>query len=145
MSFGAHPIVLIAVIGALAALILIVLASRAKSRAGVALLVLLALVFSAPGGFLFVAFHPEWVDARFRTYKRFYRDIQIGMTREQVFAAMENRYPQSSPRKRPTIMNDTPEGLGFFMNPETSREPNCEGIFLTFEAGSITKIVYSAD
>ena len=67
------------------------------------------------------------------------------MTREQVLAAMDQRYPTNGSRKRPKIMDDTPESLGFFMNPETSREPNCEGIFLTLERGRVTRKVYSPD
>lgn len=145
MNFGVHPFILIAVGGALAALVAIVIACRAKSGFVTAMMVVLALVFIAPAGYVFLAFHPELVDGRFRTYKRFYSDIQVGMTREQVLAAMEQRYPTNGPRKRPTIMDDTPVRLGFFMNPENSNEPNCEGIFLTLEAGRVSKIVYSAD
>ena len=110
-----------------------------------ALMLVLALVLIAPAGYVFFAFHPEFVDGRFRTYKAFYRDIQIGMTREQVLEALERRYPPDGQRKRPKIMDDTPERLGFFMNPETSREPNCEGIFLTLEQGRVTKKDYSPD
>jgi len=145
MSFGVHPFILIAAVGALAALAAIVIACRAKSGLVTAMMVVLALVFIAPAGYVFLAFHPELVDGRFRTYKRFYRDIQMGMTREQVLATMEQCYPTNGSRKRPKILSDTPEGLSFFMNPETSREPNCEGIFLTLETGRVTKIVYSAD
>jgi len=145
MSFGIHPLILIAAAGASAALAAIVIACRAKSGFVIAMMVLLALAFITPAGYLFLAFHPELIDGRFRTYKRLYGDIQVGMTREQVLAAMELRYPTNGPRKRPKILNDSPDGLGFFMNPETSTEPNCEGIFLTLEAGRVTKKVYSAD
>lgn len=145
MNIGVHPFILIAAGGVLAALVAIVIACRVKSRLVTVMMVVLALFFIAPAGYVFSAFHPELVDGRFRTYKRFYGDIQIGMSREQVLAAMEQRYPADGSRKRPKILNDTPDGLGFFMNPETSREPNCEGIFLTLEAGRVTKIVYSAD
>jgi hypothetical protein len=145
MSFGVHPLILIAAVGALAALIAVVIACRAKSGVVMAMMVVLALVLIAPACYVFLAFHPELVDGRFRTYKRFYRDIEVGMTREQVLAAMDLRYPADGHRKRPKIMDDTPESLGFFMNPETSREPNCEGIFLTLERGRVTKIAYSAD
>jgi hypothetical protein len=117
----------------------------AKSGLITAVMLALALVFIAPAGYVFLAFHPEWVDGRFRTYKRFYRDLEVGMTREQVLAAMEQHYPTNGSRQRPMIMDDTSERLGFFMNPETSTEPNCEGIFLTLEAGRVTKIDYSAD
>jgi len=145
MSFGVHPFTLIATGGALAALVAIVIACRAKSGLVTAMMVVLALVFIAPTGYVFLAFHPDLVDGRFRTYKRFYGDIQVGMTREQVLTAMEQRYPTNGPRERPKVLNDTPEGLGFLMNPEPSREPNSEGIFLALESGRVTKIVYSAD
>jgi hypothetical protein len=140
-----HPFILFAAGGAVLALIAVVVACMPRSGGVRALMIALVLFCLLPAAFVFLAFHPELVDGRFRTYKRFYRDIQVGMTREQVLAAMERRYPSDGPRKRPKIMDGTREGLGFFMNPETSREPNCEGIFLTLEAGRVTKIVYSAD
>ena len=145
MSFGIHPFVLIAALGALAALIAVVIACRARGGLVTAMLLVLAFLFIAPAGYVFLAFHPEWVDARFRTYKAFYSDIQVGMTREQVLVAMERRYPTDQPRKRPKIMEDELERLGFFMNPENSREPNCEGIFLKLEAGRVASKDYSPD
>ena len=145
MSFGVHPVVLVAVVGALAALIAIVIACRAKSGLVTVLMLLMALVFIAPAGFVVFGLHPELIDGRFRTYKAFYRDIQKGMTREQVLAAMNRRYPAGGPRKPPKILEQTPEALGFFMDPESSREPNCEGIFLTLEGGRVTRKHYSPD
>ena len=145
MSFGVHPFILFAAVGALLALIAVVIACKARSGLVMALMLVLALVFIAPAGYVFLVFHPELVDGRFRTYKAFYSDIREGMTHEQVLAAMEQRYPTNGPHKRPKIMDDTPTSLGFFMNPETSREPNCEGIFLTLESNRVTKVVYSAD
>jgi hypothetical protein len=145
MNFGVHPFILIAAVSALAALVTIVIAYRAKSGLITAMMLALALVFIAPTGFVLVAFKPELIDGRFRAYKRFYRDIQVGMTREQVFEVMEERYPTNGLRKRPLLIQDTPQGLGFFMNPETSSEPNCEGIFITLEAGRVSNLSYSAD
>ena len=136
---------MIAAGGALLALIAVVMACIVRSGGVRALMIVLAFVCLLPSAYVFLAFHPELVDGRFRTYKTFYHDIQVGMTREQVLAAMDRRYPADGPRKRPKIMDDTPTSLGFFMNPETSREPNCEGIFLTLEGGCVTKIVYSPD
>jgi hypothetical protein len=129
MSFGVHPFILVAAVGALLALIAVVIACKARSGLVMALMILLALVFVAPAGYVFLAFHPELVDGRFRTYKAFYRDIQIGMTRDDVIAALNRHYPKSGPRQRPKVMDDTTNSLGFFMNPETSREPNCRDIF----------------
>jgi len=62
-----------------------------------------------------------------------------------VLAALDRRYPKSGARKRPKVMEDTAESLGFFMNPETSREPNCGGIFLKLEQGRVKSKVYSPD
>lgn len=145
MSFGVHPLVLVAVVGAVASLLTIVIACRAKSGVLIVIMIVLALVFMVPAGYLILALNPALIDDRFRTYKRFYTDVEVGMTREQVLAAMDRRYPATGPRKRPKIMEDTPNRLGFFMNPEASREPNCEGIFLTLEGGHISKKVYSPD
>jgi hypothetical protein len=39
------------------------------------------------------------IDARFRAYRAFYRDIQVGMTRDQVPATRAHRYPTNAPRK----------------------------------------------
>jgi len=145
MSVGVHPFILFAAVGAFLALLAVVIACKARSGCVSALMLVFALVFIAPAGYVFLAFYPELIDGRFRTYKAFHRDIHLGMTREQVLAALERRYPADGQRKRPKIMDDTPTSLGFFMNPETSREPNCEGIFLTLEGGRVTKIEYSPD
>jgi hypothetical protein len=145
MLNSVHPDILAAAVGGVIAFIAVVVAWFARSSAVKAIMIALALIFLLPAGYVFVGFNPWLVDSRFRTYRAFYRELEIGMTREQVLAAMERRYPADGPRKRPTIMDDTPRRLGFFMNPEASREPNCEGIFLTLENGRVTKIVYSAD
>lgn len=136
---------LIAALGAVASLVAVIIACRARSGVVTLMMLALALVFIAPATYVFLAFHPELVDGRFRTYKAFYREIQVGMTREQVYSALERRYPRDGPRQPPKVLNDTPDGLGFFMNPETSREPNCEGIFLTLERNRVTKKQYSPD
>jgi hypothetical protein len=145
MSFGIHPFFLIAGIGPLIALVLVVFACRAKSAFTTVLLLLFALVFTVPGIYLFLALHPELIDGRYRTYKAFYGDIKVGMTRDQVIAAMQGRYPQNGKRQRPKIMDDEADRLGFFMNPETSREPNCEGIFLGLTNGCVVSKTYSPD
>ncbi len=145
MNIGDHSCILIPAFAALAALVAIIIAFRAKRWIVSAMMIVLSLVFIVPACYVFLAFHPELVDGRFRTFKKFYSDIRTGMTRGQVLVAMEKCYPADGPRKRPTIIGDTPQNLDFFMNPETSREPNCEGIFLTLEAGRVTKMSYSAD
>ena len=69
----------------------------------------------------------------------------MGMTRQEVFGLMEKYYPKNGTRLPPKVLNDTPDGLGFFMNPESFREPNCEGIFLTLDAGRVCRKDYSQD
>jgi hypothetical protein len=145
MSFGVHPFILIAAIGTFLALVAAAVACIARSGSVRALMIILALVFLLPAAYVFLAFHPELVDGRFRTYKAFYQDIQIGMTRDEVFATLDRRYPKSGPRQRPKTLDDMPHALNFFMNPEMSREPNCEGIFLTLTNGHVVKKEYSPD
>jgi|SRR5882724_5758057 len=145
MTSGVHPFILIAAFGVVLALAVVVAACLVRSEGIKSVMVGLSVVFLIPAGYVFLAFHPELVDGRFRTYKAFYRDIQIGMTRDEVFAALDRRYPKSGARQRPKVMDDTVESLGFFLNPETSREPNCEGIFLKLEKGRVKKKDYSPD
>jgi|SRR5882672_1162819 len=145
MSFGVHPFILIAALGAFLAIVLIAVACVARRGGMKALMIVLAVVFLLPTVYVFLAFHPELVDGRFRTYKALYQDIQIGMTRDEVFAAIDRRYPKSGSRQRPKTLGDTAQALNFFMNPETSREPNCEGIFLTLTNGHVVKKEYSPD
>lgn len=145
MSLGIHPFILIAAGGVLLALGAVIVAWWARSGVVRILMLVLAVLFLLPGGYVFLALHPEWIDGRFRTYKAFYRDIQVGMTRDEVLAALDRHYPPAGKRQRPTVMSDTPSDLGFFMNPEGSREPNCEGIFLKLEAGRVASKDYSPD
>jgi hypothetical protein len=146
MAFGLHPLILIAVIGGLLSLIALSAAFLTRSGRVKAVTCILAFIFILPAGYVFLGFYPELIDARFRTYKAFYRDINVGMTRAEVFALIDRHYPKSSSRQRPKILNDDSQGLGFFMNPEGSLEPNCEGIFLSLDAGGrVTEKKYSPD
>jgi hypothetical protein len=145
MSLGVHPFILIAAVGVVLAIIAVVIACLVRSSGVKIAMIVLALVFLLPAGYVFLAFHPELVDGRFRTYKAFYHDIQIGMTRDQVFVVLDQHYPKSGPRQHPKTLDDSPQALNFFMNPETSREPNCEGIFLTLTNGHVIDKQYSPD
>lgn len=145
MNLGVHPFILIAAVGVFFALVAGAFAYMARSGGIRALMIIVALVCMIPAVFVFLAFHPELVDGRFRTYKDFYSDIQIGMTKEEVLGLRDRRYPEGGTRKRPRVMDDTSESLGFFMNPESSREPNCEGIFLKLENGKVKSKTYSPD
>lgn len=136
---------LIAAVGALLALIAAVVACMVRSGGTRVFMIALALVCLLPAAYVFLALNPELVDGRFRAYKAFYSDIQVGMSREEVLEALDRRYPKSGVRQRPKVMSDTADSLGFFMNPETSREPNCEGIFLSIEKGRVKGKDYSPD
>jgi hypothetical protein len=144
MTPAIHPLILMAAIGVIAALVLAVLCCRAGSAARRIVFAFSALACLAPAGLLCAVFYPELFDPRIRTYKAFYRDIQQGMTRADIEALLSRHYPQGGPRLRPR-MDETPGRVGFLMNPETSAEPDCEGIFLTIHNGSIVEKRYLAD
>jgi hypothetical protein len=145
MIFGIHPAFVIAGVGLLIASVLVFFACRARSGLTTATLLFFALVVAVPGIWLFLEFHPELFDGRYRTYKAFYRDIQLGMTRDEVFATIQARYPQNGNRQRPKIIEDEPGRLGFLMNRETSSQPHCEGIFLSLMNGRVMSKTYSPD
>jgi hypothetical protein len=106
---------------------------------------LIALLSVAPGLFLLGLLHPEIWDARTRTYKRFFADIEVGMSRTEVNQAFQRRYPPKDARNAPRIATDDGQMLWFFMYPEREKDGDCEGIFLTFEKGRVAKKQYSAD
>jgi hypothetical protein len=119
-----------------------------KARGGLkraALGSIAALCVLAPAYLLAAVFKPHWIDARHRTYQSFYDAIETGMTRFEVLARLDEYYPADGARKRPRITKDTTDELGLFMNPEHSYEPNCEGIFLDFADGKVTRKRYSRD
>jgi hypothetical protein len=136
---------LLALVGAIAALITVALGCRARSRGAIAAAVVFTLIFLSPSFIVITAFFPELIDGRFRTYKNFYKHIEVGMTRNEVLALRDHYYPKTGSRLPPKVMEDTEQRLGFFMNPETQKEPNCEGIFLSLDHGRVTNKVYSAD
>jgi phosphoglycerol transferase MdoB-like AlkP superfamily enzyme len=145
MMTGLHPIVLIAVIGIVVAFGLLIGAFCAKRKMFKLASLAGAVVCVAPAAFVFCVLNPWVVDGRYRTYRAFYSEIQVGMTKQELNNLIDKHYPSAGPRKRPTVMRDTPDAIGFFMNPEHSREPNCEGVFLTLSEGRVTAKRYSAD
>jgi xanthosine utilization system XapX-like protein len=141
-----NPFVLVLTTGLLLVIVFAILASRATSprkRAVFSTLGLIALLL--PSWLVVAIFFPQWIDGRHRAYKNFYDDISLGMTREQVLNAMEKNYPHGGPRKRPKTNADTTEELSFFMDPESSREPNHEGIILELSDGKVARKAYSRD
>jgi hypothetical protein len=145
MSSSSHPIVILAVLGAVATVIMLITTFRVRSWGLKVLLVLIALVTLAPAGLVLYAMHPEWLDARYRSYKAFYEGIRLGMTREEIMALQTQLYPEGGPRHKPQIIIEDEKGLTFFMHPEHSTEPNCEGILLGFENGKLKSKTYSPD
>jgi hypothetical protein len=145
MSSSTHPIFIIAVLGAAASVIMLITVFRVRSWGLKVLLGLIALVTLAPAGLVLYAMHPEWMDARYRSYKAFYEGIRLGMTREEIMALQTQLYPEGGPRQKPQIIIEDEKGLTFFMHPEHSAEPNCEGIFLGFENGKLKSKTYSPD
>ena len=111
----------------------------------ITLLTLAAFCVLLPAYLLIAVFSPQWIDARHRAYRTFFDGIEVGMSREQVLASLDIHYPADGPRQRPKIMKDSREELGFFMNPEDSHEPNCEGIFLDLSEGKVERKRYSRD
>ena len=136
---------LIAAAGIVIAFLLLlgsIVSLKGGARIGVAGL---AVILLLPAAWFFAALNPWLTDARFRAYRSFYQDLKPGMNRDEVMAQVAVHYPASGERKAPKVMEDTPERLGFFMNPEHSREPNCEGIFLSFRDGRMISKGYSPD
>jgi len=141
-----HPIFVLAVLGLVATLILLMTAFRVRSAGLKVLLILIALVTLAPAGLVALAVFPEWVDARFRSYKTFYAEIQPGMTRDEVMAVRARMYPEGGPRQKPRIIVDEAESLTFFMDPENPGDAvDCEGIIIFFKDGKVTSKTYSPD
>lgn len=133
-----------ALFGVLVAIALIVFAFRSRSWKRLVLGVLGVALF-LPSLFFVLALNAWLIDPRFRTYRSFYYDIEEGMSRAEVFGLIDHHYPAGGHRRRPEVMDDSGGGLGFFMNPEHSKEPNCEGIFISLREGRVTGKSYSPD
>jgi len=85
------------------------------------------------------------VDDRFRTYKQLFGDIEVGMSRAKVMTLVDQHYPSEGERLRPNIIEDSDKKLSFFMNPEDSAEPNCEGFFLEMQDNKVVRKSYARD
>ena len=145
MGFELHPIFLIAavtLIGSVACLVFAYLASHWLKRG---ILILAALFLLVPSGVALIGFKPEMVDDRFKTYKQLFGDIEVGMSRADVMTLIDQHYPSEGERLRPNIIEDSDKKLGFFMNPEDSTEPNCEGIFLRMQGDKVVRKSYARD
>jgi hypothetical protein len=146
MSSSPHPIFVLAVLGLVATGIMLITVFRVR-RAGLkVLLVLIAIVTLAPAGLVLVSMHPEWVDARIRSYKAFYEGIRPGMTRDEVMTLQTQLYPADGPRRPPRIFLEEAENLTFFMDPEDpASSVDCEAILLDLKEGKVVAKTYSPD
>ena len=145
MGFELHPIFLIAavtLIGSVACLVFAYLASKWIKRG---ILIVAALFLLGPSGVALIGFKPELVDDRFRTYKQLFGDIEVGMSRSDLMTLFDQHYPSEGERLRPNIIEDSDKKLSFFMNPEDSAEPNCEGIFLRMQDNKVVRKSYARD
>ena len=145
MGFELHPLILIAVvtlIGAVACLVFAYLASHWLKRG---ILIVAALFLLGPSGVALICFKPELVDDRFRTYKQLFGDIEVGMSRVEVMTLVDQHYPFDGERLRPNVIENSDIKLSFFMNPEDSTEPNCEGIFLRMRDNKVVRKSYARD
>ena len=145
MITGLHPLIIIAaitLIGAIACLVFAYLASHWFKRG---ILIVAALFLLGPSGVALIGFKPELVDDRFRTYKQLFGDIEVGMSRAEVMTLVDQHYPSEGERLRPNIVEDSNKKLSFFMNPEDSAEPNCEGIFLEMQDNKVLRKSYARD
>jgi hypothetical protein len=140
-----HPLILIGVGSMVVALIAVVIACRTSNGMVRLLAFAVTLIALVPAIFLIAALNPWLTDARFRTYRAFYQDIEVGMSKSEVQKLLAEHYPTNGARGYPQTVYDDATQLGFFMNPEHSREPNCEGIFLSVSNNIVMSKRYSAD
>lgn len=138
------PLSCLCLFGVLVALFLFVFGIRKYGWARI-LLILTGSGVLISSVFIFLALNSWIIDPRFRTYRSFYYEIEEGMTRQQVIEILIKHYPRDGARDRLTVRSDDEDQLGFFMNPEDYREPNCEGIFLEMKDGVVVKKTYSND
>ena len=145
MEFGLHPLILIAAVTLIGAVACLVFAYSASQWLKRFILIAAALLLLAPSGVALICFKPELVDDRFRTYKQLFGDIEVGMSRVEVMTLVDQHYPFDGERLRPNVIENSDIKLSFFMNPEDSTEPNCEGIFLRMRDNKVVRKSYARD
>lgn len=145
MIIGLHPLILIAAVTMIGAIACLVFAYLASPRLKRGILIVAALFLLGPSGVALIGFKPELVDSRYKTYKQLFGDIEVGMSRAEVMTLVDQHYPSEGERLRPNIIEDSDKKLSFFMNPEDSTEPNCEGIFLRMQDNKVVRKSYARD
>jgi hypothetical protein len=86
-----------------------------------------------------------WHDGRIAHFHRLFAEIEVGMDRGSLFAAMARIYPDGGTRLKPKIQTDSKDEIVLFMSPESAREPNCEAIILSLAHDRISRKRYSID
>ena len=145
MITGVHPLFLIAVVTLIGALVCLIFACIASHWFKRGILIVAALFLLTPSGVALLCFKPELVDGRYKTYKQLYGDIHVGMNRAEVMTLVDRHYPSGGGRLPPDVIEDSDKKLSFFMNPEDSTGPNCEGIFLQMKEDTVVKKSYARD
>ena len=145
MGFGLHPLILIAAVTLMVAVAFLVFAYLASHWLKRGILIVAALFLLGPSVVALIGFKPELVDDRFRTYKQLFGDIEVGMSRAEVMTLVDQHYSSEGERLRPNLIEDSDKKLSFFMNPEDSTEPNCEGIFLNMRDNKVVRKSYARD
>ena len=105
---------------------------------------IITILFIYPLNAFLNVYFPEVIDGRYRAYKNFYNEIEVGMKKSEVIALMDKKYPNDGDRGRPKCFDEDGK-LVIFMNPEEYTEPNCEGIILKFTNGNLHEKRYSRD
>ena len=132
----------VTLIGAIACLVFAYLASHRLKRG---ILIVAALFLLGPSVVALIGFKPELVDSRYKTYKQLFGDIEVGMSRAEVMTLVDQHDPSEGGRLRPNLIENSDKKLTFFMNPEDSAEPNCEGIFLEMQDNKVMRKSYARD
>lgn len=94
--------------------------------------------------FFILALNPWIGDVRFRAFRALYGDLELGMTRAEVFATIHQHYPEEGLRGKPTLNSDQGDHLIIFMNTEDGSH-TCEGIIVDLHHDVVTKVSYSCD
>ncbi|MEO5914216.1 MAG: hypothetical protein ABIS50_08290 [Luteolibacter sp.] len=145
MSTSTDSVTQVILVGLVAGVLFAIFAWRSTGITGRVFFGLVAACLLVPSGILIVGKNPWLIDARFRTFQIFYWNIRVGMSREEVLAEMRNWYPPDQSNKPPTIADDSATKLEFFMTPESTAEPDHEGIVLKMQDGRVMGKEYAPD
>ncbi|CAN5567132.1 hypothetical protein BH09VER1_BH09VER1_48430 [soil metagenome] len=130
--------------GLLAAFALIVMCFLGNKWMKISLFAI-ALLCSVPALQAVLAYHPELVDNRFRTYKEFFADLHPGMNHDDILFTEQKYYPSGGERELPKLATDSPALMIFYMSPEDEKGPLHECITITLDQGRIIGTKYSRD